>query len=157
MAPTEAMARARLDYRVRTASRRSALAALALVVLAVGCCFVPPVDRIPAGGYLAPILLAGACALVSPRLCASALAAAGRLLAPPLRRHRERRGPGLAASLGRTSVIVTAMAVAIGLVVSMGVTVGSFRETVADWLESRLKADFYVNPVADGGAGRRPR
>ena len=45
------------------------------------------------------------------------------------------------------------MAVAIGLVVSMGVTVGSFRETVADWLESRLKADFYVSPVADGSRG----
>ena len=153
VAPTEAMARARLDYRVRTASRRSALAALALVALAVGCCFVPPVDRIPVGGYLAPILLAGACALVSPRLCALALAAAGRLLAPPLGVIASVAARGLAASLGRTSVIVTAMAVAIGLVVSMGVTVGSFRETVADWLESRLKADFYVNPVAEGGRG----
>ena len=153
VAPTEAMARARLDYRVRAASRRSALAALALAALAVACCFVPPVDRIPAGGYLAPILLAGACALVSPRLCASALAAAGRLLAPPLGVIASVAARGLAASLGRTSVIVTAMAVAIGLVVSMGVTVGSFRETVADWLESRLKADFYVNPVADGARG----
>ncbi len=153
VAPTEAMARARLDYRVRAASRRSALAALALAALAVACCFVPPVDRIPAGGYLAPILLAGACALVSPRLCASALAVAGRLLAPPLGVIASVAARGLAASLGRTSVIVTAMAVAIGLVVSMGVTVGSFRETVADWLESRLKADFYVNPVAEGGRG----
>ena len=153
VAPTEAMARARLDYRVRTASRRSALAALALVALAVGCCFVPPVDRIPAGGYLAPILLAAACALVSPRLCASALAAAGRLLAPPLGVIASVAARGLAASLGRTSVIVTAMAVAIGLVVSMGVTVGSFRATVADWLESRLQADFYVSPVAEGARG----
>ena len=153
VAPTEAMARARLDYRVRTASPRSAVAALALVVLAVGFCFVPPVDRIPAGGYLAPILLAAACALVSPRLCAVVLAAAGRLLAPALGVIASVAARGLAASLGRTSVIVTAMAVAIGLVISMGVTVGSFRETVADWLESRLQADFYVSPVADGGRG----
>ena len=153
VAPTEAMARARLDYRVRAASRRSAVVALALVVVAVGLCFVPPVDRIPAGGYLAPILLAAACAAVSPRLCASALAAAGRLLSPPLGVIASVAARGLAASLGRTSVIVTAMAVAIGLVVSMGVTVGSFRETVADWLQSRLKADFYVSPVADGGRG----
>ena len=153
VAPTEAMARAQLDYRVRAVSRRSAVLAVALAVLAVGCCFVPPVDRIPVGGYLAPILLAAACAAVSPRLCASALAAAGRLLSPPLGVIASVAARGLAASLGRTSVIVTAMAVAIGLVVSMGVTVGSFRETVADWLESRLKADFYVSPVADGGRG----
>ena len=153
VAPTEAMARARLDYRVRAASRRSAVVAIALVALAVACCFVPPVDRIPIGGYLAPILLAAACAAVSPRLCASALGAAGRLLAAPFGVIASVAARGLAASLGRTSVIVTAMAVAIGLVVSMGVTVGSFRETVADWLQSRLKADFYVSPVADGGRG----
>ena len=153
VAPTEAMARARLDYRVRVASRRSAVAALVLVVLAVASCFVPPVNRIPFGGYLAPILLAAACATVSPQLSALALAAAGRLLAAPLGVIASVAARGLAASLGRTSVIVTAMAVAIGLVVSMGVTVGSFRETVADWLQSRLKADFYVSPVADGGRG----
>ena len=153
VAPTEAMARARLDFSVRTASRRSAVAALVLVALAVASCFVPPVNRIPFGGYLAPILLAAACATVSPRFSALALAAAGRLLAAPLGVIASVAARGLAASLGRTSVIVTAMAVAIGLVVSMGVTVGSFRETVADWLESRLKADFYVSPVADGGRG----
>jgi len=153
VAPTEAMARARLDYRLRTASRRSAVAAFALVVLAVACCFVPPVERIPFGGYLAPILLAAACAMVSPRLSASALGVAGRLLAKPLGVIASVAARGLAASIGRTSVIVTAMAVATGLVVSMGVTVGSFRETVADWLQSRLKADFYVSPVADGGRG----
>ena len=153
VAPTEAMARARLDYRLRTASRRSAVAALALVALAVACCFVPPVERIPFGGYLAPILLAAACAMVSPRLCACALGAAGRLLAKPLGVIASVAARGLAAAIGRTSVIVTAMAVATGLVVSMGVTVGSFRETVADWLESRLKADFYVSPVAEGRRG----
>ncbi len=153
VAPTEAMAPARLDYRVRTASGRSAVAALALVVLAVGCCLVPPVDRIPVGGYLAPVLLAAACAMVSPRLSALALAVAGRLLAAPLGIIASVAARGLAASLGRTSVIVVAMAVATGLVVSMGVTVGSFRETVADWLESRLRADFYASPVADGGRG----
>ena len=153
VAPTEAMARARLDYRVRAASRRSAVAALVLAVLAVGCCFVPPVGRIPAAGYLAPILLAAACAALSPRFCAAALAVAGRLLSPALGVIASVAARGLAASLGRTSVIVAAMAVAIGLVVSMGVTVGSFRETVTDWLQSRLRADFYVSPVADGGRG----
>ena len=153
VAPTEAMARARLDHSVRTASRRSAVVALVLVGLAVACCFVPPVGRIPAGGYLAPILLAAACAMVSPRFSSGALGIASRMLARPLGIIASVAARGLAASLGRTAVIVSAMAVAIGLVVSMGVTVGSFRATVTDWLESRLKADFYVNPVASGARG----
>ena len=110
-------------------------------------------DRIPVGGYLAPVLLAAACAAVSPRLSAAALGVAGRLLAPSLGIVASIAARGLAASLGRTSVIVTAMAVATGLVVSMGVTVGSFRETVDDWLRSRLQADFYVSPIGEGGRG----
>ena len=153
VAPTEAMAPARLDARVRTGSRRSAVAALVLAALAAGCCFVPPVGRVPAGGYLALVLLAASCAAVSPRLSVVALAGAGRLLAPLLGVIATVAARGLVASLGRTSVIVAAMAAATGLVVSMGVTVGSFRETVDDWLESRLQADFYVSPIGEGGRG----
>ena len=153
VAPTEAMARARLDYDVRTASGRSTLVAVVLTGLAIACCFVPPVDRFPAGGYLAPVLLAGAVAMVAPRLSAVVLRIAGRALAAPLGIIANVAARGLAASLGRTSVIVTAMAVATALIVSMGVTVGSFRETVVDWLESRLQADYYVSPAGPGSRG----
>ena len=153
VAPTEAMARARLDTQVRTASGRFTIVAAVLTGLAIACCFVPPVDRIPVGGYLAPILLAGAVALVAPRLSAVVLRIAGRALAAPFGVIANVAARGLAASLGRTSVIVTAMAVATALVVSMGVTVGSFRETVVDWLESRLQADYYVSPAGPGGRG----
>ena len=153
VAPTEAMARARLDF--SGASREPA-------VRGRGPRPRRPRGRVllrPAGG---PDPGRGLPRADPPRrglrggLAAAlrlTLAAAGRLLAPPLGVIASVAARGLAASLGRTSVIVTAMAVAIGLVVSMGVTVGSFRETVADWLQSRLKADFYVSPVADGGRG----
>ena len=153
VAPTEAMARARLDYDVRAASRRSTVAAAVLTGLAVACCLLPPVDRIPAGGYLAPILLAGAVAMVSPRLSTLVLDVSGRMLAARFGVIAGIAARGLAASLGRTSVIVTAMAVATALVVSMGVTVGSFREAVVDWLEYRLQADYYVSPAGPGGRG----
>ena len=63
---------------------------------------------------------------------------------------------GLDASLGRTSVIVTAMAVATALIVGMAVMVGSFRETVVNWVEHRLQADFYVSPIGGGGRGASP-
>ena len=153
VAPTEAMARARLDYLVRTATGRPAAAALVLVALAIVCSLVPALDRIPVGGYLAPILLAGAVAMMSPRLSALALDVAGRALVAPLGIIAGIAARGLAASLGRTSVIVTAMAVATALVVSMAVTVGSFRETVVDWLEGRLQADYYVSPSGPGNRG----
>ena len=153
VAPTEAMAGAALDYNVRTASRRSTAAAVVLALLAAACCLAPPVDRIPVGGYLALVCLIGATAMISPRVSLLVLGISGRWLAAPFGIIARIAARGLVASLGRTSVIVTAMAVATALIVGMAVMVGSFRETVVDWIEHRLQADFYVSPAGGGGRG----
>ena len=156
VAPTEAMAGASLDHEVRTggrrtAGRRSTVAAAVLAVLAAVCCLAPPVDRIPVGGYLALACLVGATAMISPRVSLLVLGLGGRWLTAPLGVVAGIAARGLAASLGRTSVIVSAMAIATALIVGMTVMVGSFRETVVHWIEHRLQADFYVSP-AGGGA-----
>ena len=152
MAPTEAMAGAALDYNVRTASRRSTAAAVVLALLAAACCLAPPVDRIPVGGYLALVCLIGATAMISPRVSLLVLGISGRWLAAPFGIIARIAARDLVASLGRTSVIVTAMAVATALIVGMAVMVGSFRETVVDWIEHRLQADFYVSPAGRGSS-----
>ena len=59
-------------------------------------------------------------------------------------------GRSLAASLSRTSVVVAALATAIAMMASVGIMVGSFRETVLLWLDKQLRADLYR-------AGRRAR
>ena len=156
VAPSEAMAAATLDYRVRTTSHRSTVAAVALAVLAAGCCLAPPVERIPVGGYVALVCLIGAAAMISPRVSLLVLGLGGRWLAAPFGVVAGIAARGLDASLGRTSVIVTAMAVATALVVGMAVMVGSFRETVVNWVEHRLQADFYVSPTGGGGRGASP-
>ena len=152
VAPTEAMAGAALDYNVRTASRRSTATAVVLALLAAACCLAPPVDRIPVGGYLALVCLIGATAMISPRVSLLVLGISGRWLAAPFGIIARIAARGLVASLGRTSVIVTAMAVATALIVGMAVMVGSFRETVVDWIEHRLQADFYVSPAGRGSS-----
>ncbi len=151
--PTEAMTQASLDYRVHAANPRLTAAAVGLVALAAGCCVVPPVDRISVGGYAALVCLIGAAALISPRMSTAVLALCDRWLATRLGAIPRLAARGLAASLGRTSVMVTAMAVATALIVGMAVMVGSFRETVVVWVEHRLQADFYVSPVGAGGRG----
>ena len=153
VAPTEAMAAASLDYRVRAASPRFTAAAFALAVLAAVCSLVPPVDRIPVGGYAALVCLIGAAALISPRMSTAVLALCDWWLATRFGAVPRLAARGLAASLGRTSVIVTAMAVATALIVGMAVMVGSFRQTVVVWVEHRLQADFYVSPAGGGGRG----
>lgn len=49
-------------------------------------------------------------------------------------------------SLSRTSVAVAALTVAVSVIVGVSVMIGSFRDTVADWLETTLGADIYVSP-----------
>ena len=153
VAPTEAMAAATLDYRVHAASPRLTAAAVALAVLAAVCSLVPPVERIPVGGYAALVCLIGAAAMISPRMSTAVLALCDRWLVTRFGAVPRIAARGLAASLGRTSVIVTAMAVATALIVGMAVMVGSFRDTVVVWVEHRLQADFYVSPTGGGGRG----
>ena len=151
--PTEAMAGAALDYNVRTTSHRSTAAAAVLALLATAFCLIPPLGRIPVGGYLALVCLVGATAMVAPRASTLVLGAAGRWPAAPFGVVAVIAARGLAGSLNRTSVIVAAMAVATALIVGMATMVGSFRETVVTWVEHRLQADFYVSPTGGGGRG----
>ena len=153
VAPTDAMAGATLDYEVHTAGHRFTVAAAVLAVLAGVCCLIPPVGRIPVGGYVALVCLIGAAAMISPRVSTVVLGFCGRWLAVPFGVVAGIAARSLAASLGRTSVIVTAMAIATALIVGMAVMVGSFRETVVNWVEYRLQADFYLSPAGGGGRG----
>ena len=49
-------------------------------------------------------------------------------------------------SLSRTSIAVAALTVAVSVIVGVSVMIGSFRNTVADWLDTTLGADIYVSP-----------
>jgi putative ABC transport system permease protein len=43
-------------------------------------------------------------------------------------------------------VAVAALTIAISVIVGVGVMIGSFRNTVADWLDTTLGADIYISP-----------
>ncbi len=49
-------------------------------------------------------------------------------------------------SLSRTSVAVAALTIAVSVIVGVSVMIGSFRNTVADWLDTTLGADIFVSP-----------
>jgi putative ABC transport system permease protein len=62
----------------------------------------------------------------------------------------------LAASLNRTSVLVAALSTAIAMMVSVGIMVGSFRQTVVTWMNGQLPADLYIRPAGSPAADRHP-
>src|SRR5207253_7128880 len=108
----------------------------------------------PLGGYAAALLAIGAGAMAAPAVVLAVNRAArplvGRRVAGLLAVH------GLTASLGRTSVVVAALSTAIAMMASVGIMVGSFRETVVVWLDTQLRADLYLRPAARAGAGLYP-
>ncbi|MBC8161254.1 MAG: ABC transporter permease [Roseiflexaceae bacterium] len=57
------------------------------------------------------------------------------------------------AALSRTSVAIAALMIAVAVTIGVGLMVGSFRQTVVQWLEGTLRADVYVS--APGQSSRQ--
>jgi putative ABC transport system permease protein len=156
VAPVSAMGRGAHERRARLRWGRDLIWSAALAAAALAAAFAPAVDGQPLWGYAAALLAIGAAAFAAPAFV---------LLVTGLSRNMLRRlcgaegllaGRGLAASLSRTSVIVGALATAIAMMASVGIMVGSFRETVIVWLDRQLRADLYVRPSGRSGAGQFP-
>jgi putative ABC transport system permease protein len=156
VAPAEAMQREAREHHKRLNIRRDlTIAAIASVTAAILCRF-GPIDGRPVLGYVATLFAVCAAALASPAFVLAVV----RLLRGTLKRIGGAAGliagRSLTASLSRTSIVVTALATAISMMVSVGVMVGSFRETVQVWLENQLRADIYMRAEGPGAAGIYP-
>ena len=51
---------------------------------------------------------------------------------------------GVTTSLSRTGVATAALTIAIAATISVGIMIGSFRDTLANWLDTYLRADIFV-------------
>jgi len=146
VAPTEAMSRGAHEHRARLRWRRALAWAAGCAALAALLSQMQPVGGYPIGAYVAALASVAAAAFAAPAL----VLAAHRGMRPLLGRRVESllAGRSLAASLSRTSVVVAALATAIAMMASVGLMVGSFRETVLVWLDVQLRADLYVRAAA---------
>jgi putative ABC transport system permease protein len=154
VSPTEAMSRGLHEHSARLRWRRGLAWAAGVGALAVAASQAPPWDHFPAGGYAAAFLAIGAVALATPGLVLAANRASRGLFHHKIEAMLASRS--LTGSLSRTSVVVAALATAIAMMASVGIMVGSFRETVALWLDTQLRADIYVRPDAPAAAGLYP-
>src|SRR5262249_30488237 len=150
----EAMSRGAREHRARLRWRLGLVWAVVMGALGAAVAQAPAIDGKPVAGYVAALLAVAAAALAAPALVVAvnrATRGVGRARVESLL-----AGRSLAASLARTSVVVAALATAIAMMASVGIMVGSFRETVALWLETQLRADIYVRPAVRSGAGEYP-
>jgi len=154
VAPTEAMSRGAHEHHARLRWRRGLAWSAVFGILALAASQAAPLDGFPAGGYAAALLSIAAATMAAPAV----VLAVNRATRAVVRRSVVGllAGRGLTASLSRTSVVVGALATAIAMMASVGIMVGSFRETVTLWLDVQLRADLYVRPSMPVAAGAYP-
>ncbi len=51
----------------------------------------------------------------------------------------------VSAEISRTGIAIAALMIAVSATIGMDLMIGSFRQTVADWVRASLRADFYVS------------
>lgn len=154
--PVEAMARGREEYVAAIRSRRSFGWAALGFLAAAAFCRLSPIDGQPVFGYIAVICLVAATAAIIPSLVASFAGTAHGIVERLLGVEAFVALRSLRASLSRTSVLTAALATAVAMTASVGIMVGSFRETVRVWMNQELQADFYLRPAGMSAADRHP-
>lgn len=156
VAPDEAMARGRDQYNTAVGSRVTLPLAFILAGLTVVFSLLPAVNGRPLFAYVAVLCGVAATSLAMPGL----VIAFTRAIAHPVRRvlgvEALIASRSLRASVARTSVLTAALATAVAMTASIGIMVGSFRETVSLWMENQLRADFYLRPSGYASADRYP-
>ena len=156
VSPIEAMALGRREYVARVEKARDLLIAAILGVTALVCAQMPALAGKPMFGYAATLLLIAAGAYAIPALISFVSRATSTTIARLAGVEALLASRSLVASLGRTSVLVGALATAVAMMTSVGIMVGSFRQTVVNWMETQLPADLYVRPAGEAAADRHP-
>jgi putative ABC transport system permease protein len=156
VAPAEAMRREAREHETRLNVRRDLVIAALLAVIAGLLCLAGPVDGRPVFGYLATLFAIAATAMLSPAFVTGVIGAGRGILRRISGAAGLVAGRSLVASLSRTSIVVTALATAVSMMISVGIMVGSFRETVEVWLDSQLRADIYLRAAGPATAGIYP-
>jgi putative ABC transport system permease protein len=156
VSPVEAMARGRREYMTRVHKSRDLWLALILGILAAASSRIPAIEGKPVFGYLAAVLFVVASALAIPAFTDALISRSSRWLGKALGVEALLASQSLSGSLRRTSVLVGALSTAIAMMTSVGIMVGSFRETVLVWMNDRLPADLYLRPAGNPAPDRHP-
>jgi putative ABC transport system permease protein len=156
VSPVDAMAQGRREYIARSHKGRDLAIAAALGGLAALAARMPAVAGKPFFGYFAAVLLIAAAAYAMPALVNFISGITAGVLGRFLGVEAMLASRSLAASLRRTSVLAGALATAVAMMVSVGIMVGSFRQTVVSWMNHQLPADLYLRPAGNPEADRHP-
>ena len=123
-----------------------ALGGLGLFAVAYALTFAPAFDGIPVAGYASALLVILGATLAIP-LAIAVVASRAHAWTANFSPAGSLAASNLGSSLRRNSVAVASLMVAIAMMVSIAILIGSFRTTVVAWADETLKADLFVRPL----------
>jgi len=145
--PLQGLRRSALEHRAGALAR--SLLPIAAWLTCASLATVALSERSLYAGFAALLMLLLALAAAMPATLAALAnraAAALRLRAPLLRLAVHT----VSASLSRTGVAIAALSVAVAAMLGVSIMIGSFRESLAEWLDRTLSADIYVSAPGPG-------
>lgn len=154
VSPAEATRRASYESKIERLS--PALSAWGILFF-VGAAFASgqqPVYNFPVYGYVAALAAIIGAALIMPLALRFLLPVFGSVVRRFLGFEGLFAARSLHGTLGRTSVAVASLMIGIAMMVSLGIMIGSFRETVMVWIDQTLQADLWLQSSARAAGSR---
>lgn len=108
-----------------------------------------------ASGLVAVFLLMLGFALLTPVLALMAMKLADALISRSGGVVARMPARLIGAEISRTGIAIAALMIAVAATIGMDLMIGSFRQTVADWLKTTLRADLYVSMMSERAPGER--
>lgn len=143
-APAGSMQRSSLEEQTQANIPAITAAAIAFFIVGVLLLQIPTTSLIISFGALFCVIFGGA--LLTPIMLTTSM----RLFTPIVGRVFGVLGRmatrAVVRSLSRTAVAVAALTIAVSVIIGVSVMIGSFRNTVANWLDNTLAADIYISP-----------
>jgi putative ABC transport system permease protein len=140
-APAGALKRSVLEARIQALLPGLMLTGSLVSILGIGLMLWPGESLLVSfSGFFAAVI---GSALIVPSMISPLM----KILSHILGKHSllMRLAPrNVARALSRTSVSITALMVAVSVVVSVNIMIGSFRSTLIDWLDRTLAADIFI-------------
>lgn len=136
-------------------TKRVFVASVLLFGLGIFFARLPAFDGKPLFGYASAICVVAGFALLSPEVIVSFRKAFEPIIRKAFGIEGALASRYLAESLNRTATAISALMVAIAMLVGIGVMVGSFRQTVVYWIDQTLKADVFVAPAERFAVGSK--
>jgi len=144
--PRAVLSRASMEAHARKRQLRMVLLAIGSTLVAAFAFFLSG-DSL-ALGFFGLFCVIIAAALATPVATVAMMAVAGKAVGRLLGVAGSLAARSVVAGLSRTGVAVSALAVAVATVIGIGIMIASFRSSVAEWLDTTLRADFYVSAEA---------